>query len=89
MGDRVDALATQEGWRSEGYAARVHYRGDGDAYSVEYYERSDRVLYWKVQADGETAVPVDRSTVPAPLRERIRRDLDAAGIDPDVERRSV
>jgi len=27
--------------------------------------------------------------VPTPLRERIREDLRAAGVDPDVERRSL
>lgn len=87
--DPVAALADCEGWRSEGFAARVHYEGEGDRYSVEYYAPSDCVLYWKVKADGETAVPVGRDTVPEPLRTRIRRDLDVAGIDPDVERRHL
>ena len=89
MGETVEALAEREGWRAEEFAARVHYRGADDAYSVEYYEPSDCVLYWKVKDDGETAVPVGRGTVPDPLRTRIREDLEAAGIDPDVERRDV
>jgi len=89
MTDAVDALAEREGWQTEGFAARVHYRGEGDRYSVEYYDPSGCVLYWKVKGDGETAVPVGRDTVPAPLRERIRRDLDAAGVDPTVEERPL
>jgi len=89
MTDAVDALADREGWRAEGFAARVHYRGEGDRYSVEYYAPSDCVLYWKVRGDGETAVPVGRGTVPDPLRERVRIDLDAAGIDAAVEGRSL
>jgi len=88
-GDVVDALAEREGWRAEGFAARVHYRGEGDRYAVEYYEPSDCVLYWKVKGDGETAVPVGRETVPDPLRERVRIDLNDAGIDPAVEARSL
>ncbi|MFC5278338.1 hypothetical protein ACFPM1_06130 [Halorubrum rubrum] len=36
-----------------------------------------------------TAAPIPRETVPDPLRRRIREDLDAAGVDPDVERRGV
>ncbi|WP_066413055.1 DUF7538 family protein [Halorubrum aethiopicum] len=36
-----------------------------------------------------TAAPIPRETVPDPLRRRIREDLDAAGIDPDAERRGV
>lgn len=80
-------LATQEGWHVEGPAARVHYSGATDRYSIEYYDPSECVLYWKVppQEAGETAVPVGRDTVPAPLRERIREDLAAAGIDPAIE----
>ena len=89
MGENVEAMAEREGWRAEGFAARVHYRGADDAYSVEYYEPSDCVLYWKVKNDGETAGPVGRGTVPDPLRTRIREDLEAAGVDPDVERREV
>lgn len=85
----LDALADQEGWQVEAVAARVHYRGDGDQYSVEYYAPTDRVLYWRVEADGETAVPVGREHVPDPLRERIRQDLAAADIDPAVEARTV
>jgi hypothetical protein len=90
-GDAVAALGDREGWQVEGEAARVHYSGEGDRYSIEYYDPSECVLYWKVPpADGgETAVPVGRSTVPTPLRERIREDLRAAGIDPEVERRSL
>lgn len=82
----LDAL---EGWQAEGYAARVHYRGADDQYSIEFYGPSECVLYWKVKGDGETAVPVGRDTVPDPLRARIRDDLEAAGIDPDTERRSL
>jgi len=89
--DALAGLADREGWRVEGAAARVHYEGEGDRYSVEYYAPSDCVVYWKVPpADGgQTAVPVGRDTVPTPLRERIRLDLDAAGIDPEVERRAL
>jgi hypothetical protein len=47
------------------------------------------VLYWKVKGDGETAVPVGRDTVPDPLRARIREDLGAAGLDPEIERQSL
>jgi hypothetical protein len=87
--DTVDALGTQEGWHAEGFAARVHYRGADDHYSVEYYAPSDCVLYWKVKGDGEVAVPVGRETVPDPLRERVRQDLGEAGVDPAVESRVV
>jgi hypothetical protein len=87
----LTALSGRDGWRIEGRAARVHYSGATDRYSVEYYAPSECVVYWKVPPEdaGETAVPVGRSTVPAPLRERIREDLVAAGIDPDVERRTL
>lgn len=85
----LDRLAEQEGWRIENTAARVHYDGGGDRYSIEYYEPSDCVIYWKVAPDGDIAVPVGRSTVPTPLRERIRQDLAAADIDPEIERRSL
>lgn len=88
-GDATAALAELDGWRSEGYAARVHYRGDGDRYSIEFYAPSECVLYWKVKGDGETAVPVGRETVPTPLRERVRQDLADAGVDPAAERRSL
>jgi hypothetical protein len=88
MSDRVDTLAELEGWRAEGYAARVHYEGADDRYSIEYYAPSDRVLYWAVEGD-ETAVPVARDTVPDPLRRRVREDLVAAGVDPDVEGRPL
>ncbi|WP_445085084.1 DUF7538 family protein [Halobellus sp. GM3] len=89
MDGSIDDLGALDGWHAEGYAARVHYRGEGDRYSVEYYGPSGCVLYWKVKGDGGTAVPVGRGTVPDPLRARIRADLDAAGIDPDIERRSL
>lgn len=82
-------LVDQDGWQVEAVAARVHYRGDGDRYSVEYYAPGQVVLYWRVPDDGETAVPVARERVPEPLRERIRRDLAAADIDPDIESRTV
>jgi hypothetical protein len=85
----LDELAERDGWRVEDFAARVHYRGDGDRYSVEYYGPSGCVLYWHVEGDGETAVPVAREAVPSPLRERVRRDLAAADLDPAVETRSL
>ena len=85
----IDDLADREGWQVEDFAARVHYQGAGDHYSIEYYAPSGCVLYWKVKGDGEVAVPVGRGTVPDPLRRRIREDLEAAGIDPTVERQSL
>jgi hypothetical protein len=85
MGEQTTALSKREGWRSEGYAARVHYEGVTEQYSVEYYEPTGVVVYWQVRGDGE-AVPVGRESVPGPLRERIRADLSAAGVDPAVER---
>jgi len=89
--ESLAGLADQEGWRVDGSAARVHYSGATDRYSIEYYDPSECVLYWKVPPEraGETAVPVSRETVPAPLRERIREDIAAAGIDPSIERRSL
>ena len=89
MGEQTTALSTREGWRSEGYAARVHYEGGADSYSVEYYEPTERVVYWRVEGDGDRAVPVGRDTVPDPLRARIREDLEAAGVDPEAERRPL
>lgn len=89
MSEKVEALGEQEGWTAEGFAARAHYEGAGERYSVEYYAPSECVLYWKVKGDGETAVPVSRETVPDPLRTRIRRDLEAGGVDAAVERRSL
>lgn len=91
MDERLAGLADREGWRVESEAARVHYRGETDQYSIEFYAPSDCVVYWKVPPDdaGDTAVPVGRDTVPVPLRERVRADLSAAGVDPDVERRSL
>ncbi|WP_135533927.1 DUF7538 family protein [Halostella pelagica] len=89
MTDPVNALATQKGWKAEEFAARVHYEGADDRYSIEYYEPSECVLYWKVKGDGSTAVPVARESVPSPLRDRIRQDLVEAGIDPEVESRTL
>jgi hypothetical protein len=89
MGEQADALAEQDGWHSEGYAARVHYSGADERYSIEYYEPTECVVYWKVKGDAETAAPVGRGTVPAPLRTRVREDMAAAGIDPDVEGREL
>lgn len=89
MSERIEALAEREGWRAEGFAARVHYRGADDRYSIEFYDPSECVVYWKVNEDGSVAVPVGRSTVPDPLRTRVREDLAEAGIDPEVERRSL
>ena len=83
--EAVAALADCEGWRAEDYAARVHYRGETDRYSVEFYAPSECVLYWKVRPDGDVAVPVSRKAVPTPLRERVRQDLAAADLDPDIE----
>lgn len=88
MGERTTALSQREGWRSEGYAARVHYEGATDRYSVEFYEPTDRVVYWRVRGDDE-AVPVARNSVPTPLRKRIRTDLSEAGVDPAVERETL
>jgi len=85
MGDLTTALSQRDGWRSEGYAARVHYEGATDRYSVEFYEPTERVVYWRVRGDDE-AVPVARDSVPTPLRDRIRADLAEAGVDPTVER---
>jgi hypothetical protein len=89
MSDPVDALSERDGWQAEACAARVHYRGADDAYSIEYYAPSDCVLYWKVKDDGESAVPIGRKNVPSPLRDRIREDLAETGIDPSVERREI
>lgn len=89
MTDAVAALADRDGWRAEGFAARVHYEGAGDRYSIEFYAPSECVVYWKVKGDGEVAVPVGRNTVPDPLRARIREDLSEAGIDPEVEQREL
>lgn len=85
----LDELVEQDGWQGEEFAARVHYRGEGKQFSIEYYAPSESVLYWRVQEDGETAVPVARGTVPRPLRERIRMDLDEAGLDSRAERREL
>lgn len=89
MEDSLSALGKQDGWKVDEFAARVHYRGADDHYSIEYYQPSRCVLYWKVKGDGEMAVPVGRNTVPAPLRDRVRRDLTEAGIDPEIEDREL
>ena len=81
----LEALAEREGWQREDETARVHYRGETEQYSIEFYAAVEVVLYWRVLEAGERAVPVDRGSVPPPLRERIRNDLAEAGIDPDVE----
>lgn len=91
-GERLDALGARDGWRIEGAAARVHYRGETDRYSIEFYALSDCTLYWKVPPEDspqKMATPVGRNTVPTPLRERVRADLAAAGIDPDIERQTL
>lgn len=85
----VAALADQEGWQRDGAAARVHYRGETDQYSVEFYEDVEVVLYWLVVESGQRAVPVGRESVPSPLRERVRADLAAADVNPDVEQTPV
>jgi len=89
MDDTLSALGEQDGWKVDGFAARVHYRGADDFYSIEYYQPSECVIYWKVKGDGDVAVPVGRGTVPDPLRDRVRMDLTEAGIDPDVEARKL
>lgn len=89
MDDSLAALGEQDGWKADEFAARVHYRGADDRYSIEYYRPSGCVLYWKVKGDGEVAVPVGRDTVPAPLRDRVRQDLAEAGIDPEIEGRNL
>ncbi|WP_248903512.1 DUF7538 family protein [Halocatena marina] len=85
MGD-ANSLAQLDGWHSEGYAARVHYEGENERYSIEFYEARESILYWKVN-EGNAAVPVPREAVPDPLRERIRRDLAQVGINPENETR--
>jgi hypothetical protein len=88
MDERIEGLAEQEGWQIEEYAARVHYRGADQQYSVEFYAPRVCVVFRKLKGGGEgVAVPVGRETVPEPLRTRIRRDLEAAGVDPAIERR--
>jgi len=89
MSGTLENLADLEGWQIEGRAARVHYDGGSDRYSIEYYDPSECVIYWKVSPDGDIAVPVGRGTVPDPLRDRIRQDLAAADIDPAVEQRTL
>ena len=97
MDDSIAALVRQEGWRSEGNAARVHYEGGGSRYAVEFYAGVGTVLYWTVPAaldpedDPEpgTAMPVPRAEVPSGLRERIRGDLAAADVDAGIERREI
>lgn len=101
MHDSIAALVKREGWHAEGDAARVHYDGGGDRFAVEFYATPGLVLYWTVpsadagagstesKSDRVSAAPVPRETVPDPLRRRIREDLDAADVDPAVERREV
>jgi hypothetical protein len=89
MGEQAASLGELKGWQADDYAARVHYRGVDDAYSIEYYEPSDCVVYWKVKGDGDIAVPVGRKTVPDPLRERVRQDLADAGVNPAIEDREL
>jgi len=89
MRDSIAGLVKQEGWHSEGTAARVHYDGGGDRYAIEFYADADVVVYWTVPRESESATPVPRETIPTPLRRRIRDDLAAAGVDPDVERQPV
>jgi hypothetical protein len=88
MGD-ADRLAKLDGWHSEGYAARVHYEGGTESYSIEFYEASASILYWIVHDDDGVAVPVSRKTVPDPLRERIRQDLAEVDIDPEIESQTL
>lgn len=85
----IDDLAERESWQVEEVAARVHYRGEGGRYSVEYYGPTDCVIYWRVSEDAETAVPIERGAVPDGLRARIREDLEAVGLDPAAEDRPV
>lgn len=92
MTDQVQELTSLEGWQADGPGARVHYRGEGDRYSIEFYAPSECIIYWKVPPPADphdAAVPVARATVPEPLRERIRADLDQAGIDPEIETRTL
>ena len=92
MDERLTNLDSQEGWQRKAEAARVHYQGAGDRYTIEFYAPSECVLYWKVPPENdphELAVPVARELVPEPLRERIREDLELAGIDPAIERESL
>ena len=92
MDNVLNTLDSQDGWQRHGDAARVHYLGAGDRYTIEFYAPNGRILYWKVPAEDdprEQAVPVSRETVPAPLRERVREDLELAGIDPTSERESL
>ena len=89
MDDRTAGLARQDGWHAEGVAARAHYGGAGERYSIEFYAPTDTLLYWRVPDDGRTAMPVDRENVPKPLRDRIRADLTEAGIDTEIERKRI
>ncbi|MFD1570614.1 DUF7538 family protein [Halorubrum laminariae] len=52
-------------------------------------DRADGGVTADRDVDAGTAAPIPRDVVPDPLRRRIRDDLDAAGVDPAVERRSV
>lgn len=88
--EALATLASLEGWRVDGEAARVHYASGGDRYSIEFYSREKYTLYWMVPSEEDAAAtPVPRGRVPNPLRERIQEDLSAAGIDPAVDERSL
>lgn len=86
MDEDIAALTKQEGWHAEGRAARVHYEGAELQFAIEYYSQTEHVVYWRVPDDGTTATPVARANVPTPLRKRVRQDLEAAGVDPELER---
>ena len=62
MDERLAGLDDREGWHVEGDAARVHYRGETDQYSIEYYAPSDCVVYWKVPPEdgGGIEIAYDR-----------------------------
>jgi len=92
MREPIAALVQQEGWRAEGAAARVHYEGAREQFAVEFYAETERTLYWTVPTEDDesgTAAPIPRERVPDPLRRRVRGDLEAAGIDPAIERRDL
>ena len=89
MDDEIAELTKQEGWHAEGRAARVHYEGAERQFAIEYYARTEHVLYWRVPEDGTTAAPVARANVPTPLRKRVRRDLEEAGVDPELDRTEI
>ena len=47
-----------EGWHVEDVAARVHYEGEGDRFSIEYYDDAECVVYWRVTENGRAASAV-------------------------------